>query len=219
VDTSNLAAQISVLLQDVGPPWLVTLIKVAAIAIPLVVGAWRWHYWVRERELKIRGARFKWLHDLLKQGKHIDCPALLQELSFQQAYGYRYDETEIAFALARTNTSQLLHDLRYGRPYARVSPDGLRIDEMPASWLVRPLSLKTRSFAVNCMAFLFGLAVMGSLATLFVNPLGGLLLLIESLWALYTMFTLSRGLDCAIRLSKLGPDRLRPKRKSKRAAS
>lgn len=214
VDTSNLAAQLSQLLQDIGPPWLATLIKLAAIALPLVVGAWRWHYWVRERELKIRDARFKWLHGLLEQGKHIDCPGLLQELSFQQAYRYRYDETEIAFAQARVNPSQLLHDLRHGRPYARVSPDGTRIDEVPPSRVLRRLSLKTRALVVNSAAFLFGLTAMGSLIAMTVTPVGGLLLFIESACAVYMMFDISRGLDCAMRLTTLSPDRLRPKRGS-----
>lgn len=214
MDLASASSQLGSLFQDLGPPWLATSIKFLGFTLLVAASVWRWHYWVRERALKINAARFKWLHELLKQGKQLDCPELLQELSFQRAYAYRYEEDEIAFALARRNPSQILHDLRYGRPYARLTPGGTTIEQVPA-WLL-PSSLPFRLRVVNATAFLLGLGLVGSFVVLLVNPPGGLLLFFESAWGLYMMFTLSRGLDCAIRLCAQGPERMRRARTRQR---
>ncbi|MBW8828943.1 MAG: hypothetical protein JF606_05845 [Burkholderiales bacterium] len=170
-------------------------------------------YWVQGRALKLKTTRLQWLRQSLCGGKHVKCPALLNELEFQLAYGYRYDENEIAFATARLNPSQILHDIRYAKSYVRF--DATR-DAYTASGSEQRKfwNLDRRIKLAGAMAFSLWMLIGVGLVSLFFFPIGAALLIVECGVGFVLLIDLVRGLTSAQRLCALTPDRVRPKRKT-----
>lgn len=171
-------------------------------------------YLLRGHALKLKTTRLRWVRESLRSGKHIDCPALLKELEFQVAYGYRYDEDEIVFATARINPSQILHDIRYGRPHVRFDATKNGYVESPLAQ-DRFWNMNRRIRVTGAVAFglwmLFFLGVVG----LFFYPIGAALLVVESVASFFLLLDVLRGLNSAKRLCELAPDRIRLKSKRK----
>ena len=203
-------------LEGAARPTLTQLAVGAGAVVTAVVTYVGRVYWLRDRSLRLKTTKLKWLRQSLLSGKHVKCPELLRELEFQIAYGYRYNGDEIAFATARFNPSQMLHDIRYGNLH-------IKFNEAKTAYVERSLSKGTflsptmgrRAQIVGVVMFaLWLLFVLGMFGLLF-SPLGGGLLMMLSLGGFLMLFDSYRGLKCAIRLCALTPDSIRPKDKKK----
>lgn len=170
-------------------------------------------YWVQGRALKLKTTRLQWLRQSLRGGKHVKCPALLKELEFQLAYGYRYDENEIAFATARLNPSQILHDIRYAKSHVRF--DATRDAYTALGSEQRKIwNLDRRIKFVGAVAFSLWMLIGAAVVCLFFFPIGAALLLVECGVGFVLLIDQVRGLTSAQRLCALTPDCVRPKRKA-----
>jgi len=171
----------------------------------------RFVYWVQGHTLKLKTTRLRWLHQSLRDGKHVKCPALLNELVFQLAYGYRFDEDQIEFATARLNPSQILNDIRHAGSHVEFNAkkDGY----VEAGSGKRLWNLERRSFVVGCVAFAIWLLFIAGVVSLLFYPLGAVMLIVEAIVSFWLVVDMKRGLSSAQRLCALTPERIRPKRK------
>jgi hypothetical protein len=162
-------------------------------------------YWLEGRALRLRTTRLKWLRQSLSKEKPLKCPALQKELEFQLAYGYAYDEDEIAFATARYHTSQRLHDIRYGKQHAQFDAKNDLYVERPSRW---NLSLRLR-IANYFLCGFAGLFVVGVPIGVFFSPVVGALLIFEAIVGFFVVADSIRRLTCAQRLCALTPESIR----------
>jgi hypothetical protein len=181
-------------------------------ALPVVIGgiakAPGWFSDFNEKAHKAKSAKMTWLHDALKESKHIHSPGLFREIVAQLAYGYAYSSDEVEFATARRNPTGILRDIRYGKAFAVMSQDrkGFRPKKEPL--LLRWVSLSRRQAITDWLLVVFIIGLISCLILSWFAPIGGLMLSVEFAFGVWSMATASRATSCAVRLCALTEDHL-----------
>lgn len=181
-------------------------------ALPVVIGGLAkvpgWLNDFNEKAHKAKSAKMMWLHDALKDSKHIQSPGLFREIVAQLAYGYAYSSDEVEFATARRNPTGVLHDIRYGKAFAVMSQDRKGFKPKKEPLLLRWMNLSRRQIITDWLLVVFIIGLIFCLILSWFAPVGGLMLVVQFAFGVWSMATASRATSCAVRLCSLTDDHL-----------